>query len=91
MNFRCFSQENISLLYLSPYTRTRWNGEDELEFTQLMFRRFIRLKGAHADLEAFLRLLNSGADQQELLAMGKDRFTDFQDWLSRAMFAGIIE
>lgn len=91
MNFRCFSQENISLLYLSPYTTVKWNGEGELDFTQLMFRRFVRLKGAHGDLVELLKLLTGGVGQPELLAMGNVKFTDFQQWLSKAMFAGIIE
>ena len=91
MKFRCFSPENMSLLYLSPYAKIQWNGEDELEFSQLMFRRFLRLKGAHRDLEALLKLLTGGVDQQELLDMGEAKFTGFQRWLSKAMFAGIIE
>ena len=81
----------MSLLYLSPYAKIQWNGEDELEFSQLMFRRFLRLKGAHGDLEALLKLLTGGVNQQELLDMGEAKFTDFQQWLSKAMFAGIIE
>lgn len=91
MKFRCFSQKNMSLLYLSPYAKIQWNGEDELEFSQLMFRRFLRLKGACGDLEALLKLLAGGVDQQDLLAMGETKFADFQQWLSKAMLAGIIE
>ena len=74
-----------------PYARIRWDGDEEVRFTQLMFRRSSSLRGPHAALEDLLRCLENGVGQQELLLRCSPHFPDFSRWLSGAMLAGIVE
>ena len=90
MNFHCFSPENLSLLYLSPYVRITCKP-GAAHFFQSMFRRSLRLDGDDKVLTELIIRLEKGADQQELTAWGEQYFPDFAAWLSRAMLAGVIE
>ena len=91
MLFRCFSAEDLDLLYLSPYVKTTWNGDKELMLSQMMFHLSLSLHSTHDVLEDFLSLLTKGAKREEMLRWGELHFSEFSKWLSTAMLAGIVE
>lgn len=90
MKFICFTAQNLSLLFLSPYVKVSLDGGKAV-FSQLMFRTAIQLEGKTDDLAECIRLLRAGVQHGELLQWGEGRFAGFPKWLERALRAGIVE
>ena len=90
MKLVCYTAQNCSLLFLSPYAKVSLHG-DKAMFSQLMFRTAIQLEGKPDDLSECLRLLRAGVSLADLVQWGEKRFDGFSAWLERAMRAGIIE
>lgn len=86
----CYTLQNISKLWLSPYVKVS-EKDGALVFTQLMFQTVIVLHGAHEHLVECKRLLESGVDSAELCRWGEGRFPEFSTWVNCAMRAGVIE
>lgn len=90
MRHHCYTAQNISDLWLSPYAKVAMKGGEVL-FTQLLFRTTIRLEGQSEDLSKCVRLLEKGIGRDALEEWGKTRFHAFSEWVARAMRAGVIE
>lgn len=90
MLFLCYTPQNCSRLYLSPYAKVSKTG-GKVILSQLMFRTVIELEGKSENVSECLRLLRVGVRYADLVHWGESRFDGFSSWLERAMRAGIIE
>lgn len=91
MKLHQFTEENISLLFLSPYVEIQFHGDGVLLRSEL-FGTSIKLVGERKMLEALIDLLENGATESGLRNFIQAHFhVDAREFMATCMARGIVE
>lgn len=86
ITMKTFTEENVGLFYLSPYTQWQASANGGTLYNSL-YSRAVELSGDESYIQELLAALRQGVTENELLTLMRPLSIQLTEWISK----GIIE